>query len=202
MWSRLAHTILRFRITLMVILAAITVFMGYQIKDIKWSYNLANIVPEKDTDWIYFRQFRETFGEDGNIMAMGFQDSSLYQMENFAKLNQLITTLEAKDGVKNVLGLPNLQKLEKNNKKKAFELKPVFDAMPQEQGKLDSLLAAAMNLKFYSGQLINSDNGATLILITVDKEVLNSKNRDALIFYIIEEGQVECYKQQEDGQEI
>uniref|UniRef100_UPI0032ECCAC7 efflux RND transporter permease subunit n=1 Tax=Ekhidna sp. TaxID=2608089 RepID=UPI0032ECCAC7 len=189
MWSRLAHNILRFRVTLMVILAIITAFMGYQSKNIKWSYDLANIVPEDDADMVYFRQFRETFGEDGNIMAMGVQDSSIYQLENFKKFSELTFNLEKKEGVRNVLGLPNLQKLEKNNQKRAFELKPVFDKIPEDQETLDSLLAGAARLKFYSGQLINSDNGATLVLITIQKEVLNSKNRDQLVNSIIAEGE-------------
>ena len=185
MWSTLAHAILRFRVTLMVILAGITVFMGYQASNIRWSYSLANIVPPDDPDMVYFKQFRETFGEDGNIMAMGVQDSSIYELEKFKLFNQLVRDLEKKEGVKNVLGLPNLQKLEKNNSKRAFELKPVFEEFPEDQQTLDSLLAGAKSLKFYSGQLINSENGSTLILITVDKDVLNSKNRDGLIYAII-----------------
>ncbi len=189
MWIKFAHNILRFRITLMVVLATITVFMGYQSKNIKWSYDLANIVPKEDSDMVYFRQFRETFGEDGNIMAVGLQDSSVYELENFTKFCKMVSSMEEKEGIRNVLGLPNLQKLEKNSLKRAFELKPVFEEIPNNQKELDSLLSAAANLKFYSGQLINAENGATLILITIEKEVLNSKNRDQLVMDIIEAGQ-------------
>lgn len=186
MWSKLADIILRFRVTLMVILAVITVFMGYQSQYIKWSFDLANIVPEKDPDMIYFKQFRETFGEDGNIMAIGIQDSSIYQLENFRKFSNLTTTLSGLEGVKAVLGLPNLQKLEKNNQRRVFELLPIFEQIPDTQEELDSLLRGAASLKFYSGQLINADNGATLVLVTIEKEILNSENRDQLIAEIIQ----------------
>lgn len=174
----------------MVILAAITVFMGYQSRNIKWSYDLANIVPESDEDMVYFRQFRETFGEDGNIMALGISDSSVYTLENFRKFTTLIDSLEKEEGIRNVLGLPNLQKLEKDNTIRAFVLKPIFEQVPEDQATLDSLLRGAASLKFYSGQLINSDNGATLVLITIRKEVLNSKNRDNLVNYIIGQGEL------------
>ncbi|WP_420576835.1 efflux RND transporter permease subunit [Ekhidna sp.] len=162
--------------------------MGYKSQNIKWSYDLANIVPESDPDMVYFRQFRETFGEDGNIMAIGVSDSAIYQLGTFKKFRDLTYELENMDGIRNVLGLPNLQKLEKNNQKRAFELRPVFPEMPATQEKLDSLLRGAASLKFYSGQLINSDNGSTLILITIKKEVLNSKNRDQLVNNIINAG--------------
>ncbi|MFK7951768.1 MAG: RND family transporter [Ekhidna sp.] len=186
MWSKIADIILRFRVTLMVILAVITVFMGYQSQYIKWSFDLANIVPEKDPDMIYFKQFRKTFGEDGNIMALGIQDSAVYELENFKSFTNLTTSLSALGGVKAVLGLPNLQKLNKNNTKRAFELKSVFETIPDTQEELDSLLNGAASLKFYSGQLINSDNGATLVLVTIEREILNSKNRDDLIRSVIE----------------
>lgn len=189
MWFKLSHNILRYRVTLMVILAAITVFMGYQSMNIKWSYDLANIVPDSDPDMVYFRQFRETFGEDGNIMALGFQDSSVYELENFRKFSELVKGLEGKEGIRNVLGLPNLQKLYKDNAKRAFVLKPVFEEIPDDQATLDSLLAGAASLKFYSGQLINEQNGATLVLVTIQKDVLNSKNRDQLVNHIIAEGE-------------
>ncbi len=163
--------------------------MGYQASNIKWSYNLANIVPPDDPDMVYFKQFRETFGEDGNIMALGVQDSSIYKLEQFRKFSTLVTDLQNKEGIKNVLGLPNLQKLEKNNEKRAFELKPVFESIPEDQQTLDSLLKGAASLKFYSGQLMNSENGATLILVTVDKDILNSKNRDQLVHFVIDKGE-------------
>lgn len=173
----------------MVILALVTIFMGYQSQNIKWSYDLANIVPEKDPDMVYFKQFRETFGEDGNIMALGVQDSAVYQLETFKKFSELTKDLESKEGIRNVLGLPNLQKLEKNNQTRAFELEPVFPEIPKTQVELDSLLKGAASLKFYSGQLINAENGATLILVTIQREVLNSKNRDELVNSIIDAGE-------------
>ncbi|MEM6642874.1 MAG: MMPL family transporter [Bacteroidota bacterium] len=189
MWSALAQFILRFRVSLMVVLGLITIFMGYQSKNIKWSYDLANIVPEDDSDMVYFKQFRETFGEDGNILALGVRDSAVYELENFRKFSELVSQLEEKPAIKNILGLPNLQKLEKNNQKKAFELRPVFQEIPTSQETLDSLLNGAASLKFYSGQLINAENGATLVLVTIEKDILNSKDRDQLVDFILKKGE-------------
>lgn len=174
----------------MIILAVITVFMGYQSRNIKWSYDLASIVPDNDEDMVYFQKFKKTFGEDGgNILALGVMDSSVYRVDNFKKLRALTDSLQAKEGVTSVLGLPNLRMLQKNSKKGAFEFLPVFKSIPDNQKELDSLLAFAASLKFYSGQLLNEENGATLIFITISKEILNSKNRDQLIFSVIDVGE-------------
>lgn len=172
----------------MVILGLITLFMAYQAQFIQWSYNMANVVPEDDPDQVYFHQFKQTFGEDGNILALGFKDSALYKSDNFRKMKYLTNELESIKGVKDVLGLANLQMLEKNNEKKRFELVPVFPEIPEEQPALDSMLAFAKNLKFYSGQLINEHNGATLILVTVEKSALNSEYRHTMVADIVRAG--------------
>lgn len=169
----------------MTILGLITVFMAYQAQYIQWSYNMANIVPADDPDQEYFRKFKQTFGEDGNIMAIGFKDSAIYRTENFQRMKYLTNELENIRGVKDVLGLPNLKMLEKDNEKGRFRLVDVFPEIPESQDKLDSMLDFANNLKFYSGQLINEENGATLILITVDKEALNSEYRHTMIADIV-----------------
>lgn len=185
MWTKLANIILKYRITLMIILGVITVYMGYQAQFIQWSYNMANVVPEDDPDQAYFRNFKETFGEDGNIMAIGFKDSAIYQTQNFQRMKYLTDELANIRGVKDVLGLANLKTLQKNNEEKRFELVDVFPEIPDDPDKLDSLLNFANSLKFYSGQLTNEENGATLILVTVEKEALNSEYRHTMIADIV-----------------
>jgi hypothetical protein len=172
----------------MVILGVITVFMGYKSQDIQWSYDMVNIVPEDDPDQQYFKEFKALFGEDGNIMAIGIKDSSLYEYSNFQKMRFLTDELERIKGVKSALGLANLKMLEKNDREKRFELVPLFPEIPSNQLVLDSLLGIANDLKFYSGQLINEQNGATLILVTVDREMLNSESRFTMIDDIVRAG--------------
>ncbi len=189
MWTTISNIILKYRIALMVILGIITVYMGYRAQDIQWSYDMANIVPEDDPEQQFFRQFKETFGEDGNIMAIGILDTSVYKVDNFRKLKFLTEELSNIRGVNNVLGLPNLKTLEKNTEERKFDLTPVFPEIPDEQEKLDEMINKVRQLKFYSGQLINEENGATLILVTVDKEVLNSDRRDIMIEDIMRAGE-------------
>lgn len=189
MWNYLSHIILRFRLYLIILIAGITVFMAYQIQYVEWSYDLANIVPDTDPEMQYLIEFKKTFGEDGNVMALGVEDSALYTPKNFERFKFLTDELKRIHGVKNVLGMANLQKLHKNEDEKVFELVPVIEQLPADQSSLDSLLLEINQLKFYSGQLINQQNGATLILITVDTKILNSDRRFELIPDIIRAGE-------------
>ena len=165
--------------------------MGYQAQFVNWSFNLANIVPADDPEMVHFREFQQTFGEDGNILAIGIKDSSVYEQSNFRKLSYLTRELEKIKGVSNVLGLTNLQMLmkttviENGKEKKKFKLQPIFPDIPESKVKLDSMLQEAMNLRVYSGQLINIENGANMILVSIDKSVLNSEVRNEVITDIL-----------------
>ena len=89
MWTKLAHIVLKNRLTLIIILGLITVFMAYNARDVQFSYSLFTAVPDEDPDMMYFTQFKENFGEDANILAIGINDSALYEVENFRRFKYL-----------------------------------------------------------------------------------------------------------------
>jgi uncharacterized protein len=181
MWIKLAHTIIRYRLLLMIILALITAFMGYHAQDLKLSYEYARAVPETDPEMVYYQQFKQQFGEDANLMAIGVKDSSLYEAKSFRRFKYFGDEIAKLPGVKYVLGMPNMQKLVRNQADKDFDLRPVFENIPDSQAEMDSLLEKARELKFYSGQLVNEENGATFLLVAIEQETLNSDKRMQLI---------------------
>ena len=185
MWTKIAHIILKYRLFLIIAIGLITAFMGYQARNIEMIYDFAKVVPATDPDMIYFQEFKSTFGEDGNILVIGLQDSAIYEPENFLRLKFLQDEIAGLEGITNVLSLPGMLRLEKDVAKKQFKLVPVFERIPEDQETLDSLLILAAEQRFYSGQLINEANGATLLLVSIDKDVLNSENREGLMDDII-----------------
>ncbi|MFY0625347.1 MAG: MMPL family transporter [Reichenbachiella sp.] len=186
MWHKLSFFILKFRFYLILSVIISTAFMAYQSQFIVWSFSLANIVPDDDADMIKFQEFKSEFGEDGNILAIGIRDSAIYEVENFHKLKYMTDDLFRINGVKDVLSLANLKKLVKDQDEKRFVLEEMFTSIPQDQKSLDSLVNYALSLRFYNGQLINVDNGACMILVTIDKEIMNSKKRDLVVADVLQ----------------
>ncbi|MEJ7662457.1 MAG: hypothetical protein WKG07_24265 [Hymenobacter sp.] len=39
------------------------------------TYDFAQVVSPQDPEMVYFQQFKQTFGEDGNVLVLGLQDS-------------------------------------------------------------------------------------------------------------------------------
>lgn len=177
MWSKIALFIIRFRILLIALIGAITVFMGVYAARVEMSYDFARTVPLDDPDMVFFNRFKQQFGEDGNMMALGIKDSALYKLENFQKLKDLSTSLRNIEGVNEVLSLPLLRIITKDTVEKKFLLTPLFPDTLSSQQQLDSLLAVARDQKFYMGQLVNTSNGATMVLAPMKKEYANSARR-------------------------
>lgn len=181
MWTQLAHIILKFRLPLLIILVILTAFFGYQARKVEWSFDLAKTVPDTDPDMVYFQEFKKLFGEDGNMLAIGVKDSAIYEVDNFLKFKLLSDELARINNVTNVLSLPSLPHLVKNDEKKRLEMKPFFTTLPTRQDELDSMLTEANQIKVYSRQLINPDNGATLIMVSINKDILSTENRDGVV---------------------
>lgn len=180
MWNRVAQLIIRFRLVLIVIIALSTAVMGYYASKVEMSYDFARTVPLDDPDMIMLNQFRAQFGEDGNIIAVGLKDSSVYQLNNFLALRELTRDIKSIPGVNEVISLPVLKMILKDTARQRFYLYPIYPEKISSQPELDSLLDVTRDQKIYMDQLVNSTNGATMMLVSVQKEVMNSSRREAM----------------------
>jgi hypothetical protein len=158
--------------------------MAYMGQFVKFNYDFSQTVPDSDEDMIYYNSFKKTFGEDGNVFAIGLKDSSIFVLDKFINYREYIKEIESIEGINGVLGLPNLQILSKNKENKNFTFVDLMEPFPNSQMELDSLLLIANNQKFYDNKILNK-YGALTLLITIDKEILNSKDRDKLMQNLI-----------------
>ncbi|MBO9700337.1 MAG: MMPL family transporter [Sporocytophaga sp.] len=177
MWSKLSSLIIKSRVWLLLITVLFTAFMGYQAKKIEITYDFIKVVPDEDPDLIYFKEFQKTFGEDGNILAIGLKNDNLYEYKTFAKYQQLAKDLAKVEGVTGVIALPELMNFQKDTVNKKFAISPVFTKEVNSQAELDSLLKTAEGVKVYENLIFNKKTGATLLAVTIDKDFLNSAKR-------------------------
>ena len=120
MWATFALFIIRFRRSLIAVLAVITVFMAWKAKDVEMTYDFAQVVSPNDPDMVYFQQFKRTFGEDANVLVLGLQDSAVYRLGNFNELRLLTDTLAKVEGVSGVLSATKLPAIRKDTATNRF----------------------------------------------------------------------------------
>lgn len=188
MWDKVASLIIRFRLTLIVVIGLITVVMGYYASKVEMSYDLARTVPADDPEMIFLQKFKQQFGEDANVIGIGIQDSSIYSMKSFNHFRELNNIIKNIKGVNNVFSIPQVKIIRKDTANKKFKVDPLFPGEIQSQKQLDSLLGVLRGQRFYMGQLVNEGNGATMMLVFVQKEVMNSSKRIELTNQLVEAG--------------
>src|SRR5688572_19669721 len=120
MWQRVADGIIRLRLPLFIIITIITLGMGYFAMKVEMSYDFARTVPLTDPDMVFFNQFKKDFGEDGNMIALGIKDSSVYKLENFRKFRELSNNIRKVEGINEALSLPLFRILIKDTANKKF----------------------------------------------------------------------------------
>ncbi|MFZ6013108.1 MAG: efflux RND transporter permease subunit [Bacteroidota bacterium] len=188
MWNKLAQWIIKYRLTLILAIGLITVVMGYFASQVQMSYDPNRTVPLNDPDMQMLIRFREQFGEDGNIIAVGLKDSAIYKRKNFEAFRQLTRDIKQISGVNEVISLPVIKIILKDAANARFYLANLFPEKIAEDQAFDSLLEVARNQKFYMGQLVNPTNGATMMLVSVQKDVMHSSRRDALAAALVDAG--------------
>jgi uncharacterized protein len=188
MWSYLARLILRRRYWNLVVIALLTGLMGYHARQVSLSYEMTQMLPPTDETRVLYDKFKQTFGEDGSVIFIGIDDPNLFTLETFNDWYDLTETIQAIPGVQTAVSITRLYYLDKNEEKQEFDLLPVFTQKPATQQELDSLVQVIFSLPFYEGLLYNSDNNFTMMAITLDKEVLNTRERVELIYSIKDAG--------------
>ncbi len=181
MWNFLVRTILRNRITILVVIALLTAYMGYRATEVKIQYGNTTILPQKDSTNIIYQKFIKQFGQDGSVMFIGMADSHFFQLSHFNNIYELTDSLKKIKGVSEIVSITRIFNLVKNDSLKKFEFVPISPRKPATQRELDSIKSLIYSLPFYEGLIYNKATSAYLMAVTLDKEIINSKDRDRLI---------------------
>jgi predicted RND superfamily exporter protein len=185
MWYKISSIVIKNRLVFLLITLLISLFMGWQCRKLEISYDYVQIVPEDDPEYVYYRNFKKTFGEDGSIFALGMQDKSIYTLEKFSKLQKLCAEFKKIEGVKDVISLPTLKNLVKDTANKKFDQQIIFPEKIRDQKQLDSLLKEARNVKVYDKLLVNENTNALLVAISLEAKYLNSGSRAGVMEKIL-----------------
>ncbi len=181
MWASIARFILRNRLTIILVLGILTVGMGYYAQKAEIFYETPKLLPDNDTTALEYVQFKKLFGQDGSVMVIGIQDDGLYTLQRFGDWYDLGNAIKDVVGVKNVVSIARLKKIVKNDSLGKFENVSLVAHKPQTQLEVDSIRMLIQSLPFYRGIIYNDSTHSTLMAITFDNKLLNTKNRFVIV---------------------
>ena len=189
-WSKIAYFALRNRIPLLFAILSVTVWMGYNASKVQITWEFARLLPDDDSTFVDYQNFKNRFGEDGAIMVLGIQDSSIFKKDYFNAWHDLTTDIKKIDGIKEVVSVARIYNLTLNDSTEKFDFSPITPYQGNSQNQIERIRRLMLTLRFYDGFIINKSTEATLMAITFDKDKLNSKTRIAMVDSIIAKSQV------------
>ncbi|MBL7765818.1 MAG: MMPL family transporter [Chitinophagaceae bacterium] len=182
MWSFLARFILQFRIPILAALLITTCVMGYFASKVQMSYEFTRAIPTDNQKYKDYESFKKMFGEDGNMMVIGFTKKDFFTQAFIEDMSTWLNELKAIPGIENTLAIPssiNLTKVETDSSSR-LKTTGIF-TKGQSAASFDSSAQVFLNLPFYRDLLYNPESHAYLTAIYIKHDVLKSENRVALV---------------------
>lgn len=187
MWEKLAKFILSNRFSILIVFLLLTVFMAFKASQVRLSFSGSKVLPLTDSAFVKYNAFKEKFGEDGSVMVLGVNSPDFLQKkETFNAWRALTDDIQKLEGVQQALSVSKLFDLRKDTVNKKFVIQPIVTDPLKTDNEMDSIRQKIYSLPFFDGLLLNKKTHATLLAITFDKTILNSRDRVPLINSIIE----------------
>lgn len=186
MWERTGRFVLQYRMPLLCVLIAATVFMAWQAGKVELSYEFSKAIPVDNPKYIAYQSFKKQFGEDGNLMVVGMQTDRLFSKALFNDYRTLQQSLKSINNVEDVLSIATAINLVKNDSTEKLQAISVFPPGILSQAAIDSAAATFLNLPFYQGLLYNPATHTYLSAIRINREALNSAKRTAVVNGIVD----------------
>ncbi|MFY7795231.1 MAG: efflux RND transporter permease subunit [Chitinophagaceae bacterium] len=181
MWQKIGEAVLRYRLALLLSVTVITGVMAYYAAQVKMSYDFGRAIPTDHPEFQTYLSFKQTFGEDGNILAVGLQTDKLFEWKTFNRFISLHDSLKRIRGVDDVLSPVSAINLVRNDTTGRLSAVRIFPSVATNQFTMDSARAIFENLPFYRGLMYNPESGTYLLGVSISKYVLNSKTRDTVV---------------------
>lgn len=187
MWRRIAHFILNNRFGLLVSVIILTMFWSYMAMfHLELNHKFADLIPSKDSSMIVYNNLKKEFGEDGMVMVVGIKDKNLYKLDKFNAWYKMGQEIKKVAGVDSVFSVAHMFNIVKDDSLKKFFLKPISPKGARSQSHLDSINQVIHSLPFYKSKLYNDETGATLMMVFINPEKFNSKERGTTVEDIVE----------------
>ena len=197
-WETIARLILRNRIGIIIVLVIATYLFSMQWDKMRFTYTEANLLPDHHEVNLEYNAFLEIFGEEGNLIVLGVNDSTVFTVDKFNAWNSFCEEFNAFDEIETVVTISDLQKLVKNNKEKKFDLEPFIKDSITSLTQLEELQEDLFsNYPFYDNFLFNKETKTIRSAIYVKKELVNTPARKDFVLETLED-KVTAFENQYD----
>ncbi|WP_367274617.1 RND family transporter, partial [uncultured Lutibacter sp.] len=165
---------------------AFTCFLASQMQYMRFSNTEANLLPENHKVNIEYDHFLELFGEEGNLIILATNDSTIFTPKKFNAWNNLSKKLGSFPEIDFTIAVGDIKTLKKNTEEQRFDLEPLYNKTPETiEDVLKIKTELFENLPFYDNFLFNKKSGTIRTVIYLKKEIVNTSIRKDFVFNIL-----------------
>lgn len=125
-----------------------------------------------------YQSFLEKFGDEGNVIVIATQDSSIFRAKKFNQWAGLSDSIRQYEEIKSVIDITGLQNLKKFTGPKRFEFEDILSDKNYTDEKLEAFKNFVYDsLPFYQGLVFNSKSNTIQTAIYLQDSIVNSKAR-------------------------
>lgn len=156
--------------------------MAFQWKNMRFTFTEANLLPDDHEVNIQYNSFLEKFGEEGNLVVLGFKDKNFFTEKNYKAWEKFVSEIKKDKATELTLSIEDLRVLEKDTIAQKFKLVPFVNNDSISDSYLKHKEKEFYNdLPFYEGMLFNKESGAVRFAIYLDKKIVNTPARKEFI---------------------
>ncbi len=171
-----ANFTIRFRYAVITIVAVVTIFMAYSLKDITINADVLSYLPENDPSADLFLRLGESYGGN-SIVIVGLSGKEVFEPEMLDIVKQVTDSLRRVPGIGYVTSLTNV--IDIRGSEFGIEIGRLIDEydIPTDPEVLDSLKTYTLSKNMYRGNLVSDDAMATLVI----GKILNDQTHDEIV---------------------
>jgi uncharacterized protein len=181
MWRKTGLFILANRIPLLIVLILSTAVMGYFTSKVQLSYDFSRAIPVNHPANKTYQAFKQKYGQDGSLLVIGIQTKDFFNEKLFNDYAQLVRDLKKVNGVVDIISVPSAINLVKQPETGKLIATSLFAEKELGQAEIDSSKNIFLSLPFYRDLLYNPNTGAWMMGISIEKSVINTQKRIAVV---------------------
>ena len=156
--------------------------MSFQWKNMRFTFTEANLLPDDHEVNVQYNSFLEKFGEEGNLVVLGFKDKNFFTEKNYKAWEKFVSEIKKDKATELTLSIEDLRVLEKDTIAQKFKLVPFVNNDSISDAYLKNKEKEFYNdLPFYEGMLFNKESGAVRFAVYLDKKIVNTPARKEFI---------------------
>jgi predicted RND superfamily exporter protein len=167
--KRFVDFIFKYRIFIITITAILTVFFGYQLKNLKINSDVISYLPKDDLAVTLFHEIGKKF--KGNSLAIiAIEDSCLFTKNSLLTLDSLTEKLKLLNGISSVTSLTNIIDIKKTSD--GMEISRLIDpsTLPDSLEFYKNLKEYILSKDMYKERLVSVDGKTTVIICQLADE--------------------------------